>query len=64
MNNYNTSAKPKKTSETASFNSDGPWANAWAVEPNTFSYNEKQVRMDPKTSDQPKRVSKRHSPYS
>jgi hypothetical protein len=64
MDTYNNSAEPQKTSETASFDSDGPWANAWAMDPQTFSYNENQVQVDSRESDKPKRFSKRHSPFS
>jgi hypothetical protein len=64
MEPYNNSAEPKKTSETASFDSDGPWANAWHMDPQMFSYNKNQVQMDPRKSDKPKKFSKRHSPFS
>jgi hypothetical protein len=64
MDTNNTSTEPKKTSEIANFDSDGPWANAWHMDPQTFSYNENQVRIDPRKSDKPKKSSKRHSPFS
>jgi len=64
MDTYNNSQEPQKPSKTASFDSDGPWANAWHMDPQTFSYNENQVQVDPRKSDKPKQFSKRHSPFS
>jgi hypothetical protein len=64
MNKNKDSEKPKGSSEKSSFDSDGPWANAWHVDPQTFSKNENQMRMDSRESDKSKRCSRGHSTSS
>ena len=64
MNTYDYSPKHQEAAETASFDSGGPWANAWHMDPQMFSYHENKARMEPRNSDKPKKFSKRHSPFS
>ena len=59
MKKDNASKKPKNMSESPSFDSDGPWANAWCLQPYTFSINRNQGRMGPKKSAVSKMVSRR-----
>jgi hypothetical protein len=61
MTDFDHSEKPKKSTEPQSFESGGPWANAWYLHPYTFSSNgdqgQKDSRKDTETGTFPRRSS-------
>jgi hypothetical protein len=64
MTNNDSSTKPKNMSEPLSFEPDGPWANAWCLQPYTFSSNGNQGQKDPTKSAEARLIPKRSSTSS
>lgn len=64
MSTDKASSKPKSTTEEPSFDTDGPWANAWCMDPETSSSKRGQMQMDQRKSKEAKRFSRRHSTSS
>jgi hypothetical protein len=64
MSTDKASEKPKSTMENPSFDTDGPWANAWCMDPETFASKGRQMQTDQRTSKETKRFSRHHSASS
>lgn len=64
MTNNDDPTKSKKMSEPLSFEPDGPWANAWCLQPYTFSSNGDQGRKGSTRRTEARLFPRRSSPSS